>query len=104
MVYAMYNQNMPIIITIVVYKHISFIHLNMGELLGLKYYNYIFLSQLLGGGAKTYVRPPTFHNGGSPPLLALPLSTPLVSSQQITMKLIAIRCLRIQGHLHVNNR
>ena len=81
MVYATYNQNRPIIITNVIYKHISFIHLNMGELVELHFkilQLYIF-SQLLGGGgwSKTYVSPPTFHIGGSSPLLGLPLSTPL---------------------------
>ena len=33
--------------------------------------------------AKAYVCPPTFHIGGSLPLLALPLSTPLFYSSRV---------------------
>ena len=66
--------------TIVVYKHSSLIQLNIGELeeFNLKNTIIIFLTTIIGGGENTRLPPSTFHIGGSPPFLALPLSTPLV--------------------------
>ena len=50
-----------------------FNHLHIGELVGFKLKIlklYIFLCNYRGGGGETYVRPSTFHIGGSPPIFA----------------------------------